>query len=149
MMARPNVVKRIAAYLIDSIIGGGVSLVLAVVILGVFWVVSMIGAVSQNVTLILASFAGMIIGLVIIILPMLLYALLKDGLFSGRSIGKKLMGLRVENVKHGRPCSFKDSALRNVMLFIPILGWIELLLPLVDAEGVRFGDKIAGTRVVE
>jgi uncharacterized RDD family membrane protein YckC len=147
-MAKPDVVKRIVAYLIDSVIGGGVSLVLAVVILGIFWVLMMIGAASSSVLMILGGFAGMMIGLVIIIMPMVLYALLKDGLFGGRSFGKKIMGLRVENVKLNRPCSMKDSVLRNITMFIPIVGWIELLLPIIDAEGVRFGDKLAGTRVV-
>ncbi|MDD5111824.1 MAG: RDD family protein [Candidatus Altiarchaeota archaeon] len=147
-MAKPNVVKRIVAYLIDSIIGGGVSLVLTVVILGIFWVLMMVGAASESMTLILASFAGMMVGLVVIMAPMVLYALFKDGLFGGRSIGKKITGLRVENVKLNRPCSMKDSFLRNITMLIPVLGWIDMILPIIDAEGLRIGDKIAGTRVV-
>ena len=148
-MAKANVVKRIVAYLIDSILGGIVSVALLVVVMVAFWVVSMIGVLAQSMAIVILSSIGMFVAVFVLLIPMLVYVLVRDGLFGGRSVGKKLMGLRVVNVKANRPCSIKDSILRNVTLLIPILGFIELLMPLVDAEGLRFGDKIARTKVTE
>jgi uncharacterized RDD family membrane protein YckC len=78
--------------------------------------------------------------------------LLRDGLFGGRSLGKKLMKLRVVR-SDGSKCDFVSSALRNITLpvfsIIPPLYLIELLLPLVDKEGLRLGDRVAKTQVVE
>ncbi|GAB4483899.1 MAG: RDD family protein [Thermodesulfovibrionales bacterium] len=92
------------------------------------------------------------------------YLLLGDGLFDGRSIGKKLIRLRVISVKTGKPCSFRDSILRNSTLgvgyalwSIPWIGWIfpviaaglEFILILGSREGMRLGDEIPGTNVIE
>jgi uncharacterized membrane protein len=116
-------------------------------------------------------FAGGIIGA--------LYMLLRDALpieaLEYKSIGKKLMKLSVVNTED--PTSRIDyaaSAKRNWMfalgplmfflLFIPIIGWIlDILIGIVvfvlviveivkifsDEKGLRLGDKMAGTMVVE
>jgi uncharacterized RDD family membrane protein YckC len=91
------------------------------------------------------------------------YLLISDGLFEGRSIGKRLTGLRVVSGS-GKPCSIKDSILRNstlglgVLLWkIPFVGWIFLLAVIVlefiillgSKEGMRLGDEIAKTSVIE
>ena len=148
-MAKANLLKRIVAYVIDSILAGAVSVVLLVVVMVAFWVVTMIGALAQSPLIILLSSIGMFVAVFILLIPMVVYVLIRDGLFGGRSIGKKLMGLRVVNVKSNKPCSIKDSVLRNITLLVPVLGFIEMLMPLVDANGLRFGDKIAGTQVTE
>ena len=58
------------------------------------------------------------------------------------------MKLRV--VKNdGSPCNYVSSILRNITFVIPLVGFIELILPLIDKEGLRLGDKIAKTQVVE
>lgn len=101
-------------------------------------------------------------------LAALTYSLIADGFFDGRSLGKKLVGLRVVNLKTRMPCNFKDSILRNipiaaVVLFalIPILGWIllftaglvimlfESYLIYSDEGGIRIGDIFADTQVVD
>lgn len=91
------------------------------------------------------------------------YLLISDGLFDGRSIGKKLTGLRVAD-EAGAPCTIKGSILRNSTLTIglllwkiPFLGWIfllavialEFILLVGSKEGRRLGDEIARTSVVE
>ena len=108
-----------------------------------------------------------------------LYMLLRDALpieaLEYKSIGKKLLKLSVVNI--GDPTSKIDyaaSAKRNWMfalgpimlffLFIPIIGWIiDILIGIVvfvlaiieiikifsDEKGVRLGDKMAGTMVIE
>ena len=101
-------------------------------------------------------------------LAALTYSLIADGFFDGRSLGKKLIGLRVINLKTGLPCSFSDSIMRNIpigltVLFalIPILGWIllftaglvmilfESYLIYSDTGGIRIGDIFADTQVVD
>ena len=108
-----------------------------------------------------------------------LYMLLRDALpieaLEYKSIGKKLLKLSVVNIED--PTSKIDyaaSAKRNWMfalgpmmmffLFIPILGWIidiligiavfilviiEIIKIFSDEKGVRLGDKMAGTMVIE
>jgi len=94
----------------------------------------------------------------------LAYLLIGDGLFDGRSLGKKIMRLRVISGSSGAPGSFRDSMIRNMpfasamLLYnIPLAGWVfpvliltfEFLLTLGNSEGLRLGDDIAGTKVVE
>jgi uncharacterized RDD family membrane protein YckC len=93
----------------------------------------------------------------------LAYLLIGDGLFDGRSLGKKLIGLRVVSADTGEPCSFRDSILRNsifgigyLLYLIPWLGWIFIVIVIVfefivllgSKDGMRLGDEIAKTKVV-
>ncbi|HDH06427.1 MAG TPA: hypothetical protein ENH01_12115 [Nitrospirae bacterium] len=103
------------------------------------------------------------------------YLLMADGLFDGRSIGKRLIGLKViirDRAGSTAVCGFKESVLRNLpfaagyILFgilnaIPLIGWIisfaiiaaiiifESLVMLGNEDGMRLGDEIAKTQVVE
>ncbi len=94
----------------------------------------------------------------------LAYLLLGDGLFDGRSIGKKLLKIRVISTVTNGPCTFRDSILRNctlaagyILWSLPWIGWVfillasglEFVLVLGSREGMRLGDEIAGTVVVE
>jgi len=94
----------------------------------------------------------------------LAYLLLGDGLFDGRSLGKKLIRLKVVSADALQPCTFRESLLRNSTLglgyflwLIPWIGWIalpviaavEFVLILGNKESRRLGDEIAGTTVIE
>jgi uncharacterized RDD family membrane protein YckC len=94
----------------------------------------------------------------------LTYLLLGDGFFDGRSIGKKLLKLKVISAETGGPCSFKESILRNstfgagyALWIVPFIGWVfivivsvvEFILVLGSKEGMRLGDEIAKTVVIE
>lgn len=94
----------------------------------------------------------------------LVYLLISDGLFDGRSLGKKLIGLKVVSLPAGNQGSIKDSVVRNITFFlplllynIPLLGWLfvavvltfEFLLMLGNTEGMRLGDDLANTKVIE
>jgi len=86
------------------------------------------------------------------LLPLIIYILVRDGLFKGQSIGKKLLNLRVVQTEEGRPANFMDSALRNLPMAIPFLGWfiftiVEAIFVLTDEDGIRLGDKLAKTQV--
>ena len=101
------------------------------------------------------------------------YILGRDGFdfefMDGRSLGKKLMKLRPVRADGGK-MDLTTSAMRNwplalgALISIPVLGWIaaivlipasiilgilELILVLTDDEGRRWGDRLAGTKVVE
>ena len=91
------------------------------------------------------------------------YILVSDGLLSGRSLGKKVIGLQVISLKTKMPCSMRGSILRNLpfaigllSLKIPLFGWIvlgaicllEIILIIGSADGVRLGDMLAQTTVV-
>lgn len=106
-----------------------------------------------------------------------LYMLLRDGMhyeiMDRRSVGKKLMRLRPVCLDGGemdvgrsakRNWMFALGAVNQTLLWIPIIGWalipiisvaaliigiVELVLVLTDQEGRRWGDRIAGTKVIE
>ncbi len=94
----------------------------------------------------------------------LLYILISDGLFDGRSIGKRLMGLRVVSSMHGGSCTIKESIMRNapfgagLLLYkLPLIGWgfivgifaVEFLILLGSKDQMRLGDELARTLVIE
>ena len=94
----------------------------------------------------------------------LAYILIGDGLFDGRSLGKRVIGLKVVSAESYKPCTFRDSILRNSILGIGLVfykmlwfGWIffiiiavfEYLILLGSRNGMRLGDEIAKTIVVD
>lgn len=101
-------------------------------------------------------------------LAALIYILISDGLNGGRSVGKRVVGLRVVNTTTGKAADFKDSLIRNspvavpvlfsfvpfvgvflvIVIGIPILA-IELYLMTRLDQQARLGDTMADTRVEE
>jgi len=81
----------------------------------------------------------------------MIYIVFRDGLFSGQSVGKKVMGIRVIQTD-GRPISFVDSSFRNVLFLVPYLLPLGLVIETAamfrTPERQRLGDRIASTRVV-
>jgi len=81
----------------------------------------------------------------------MLYILFRDGILSGQSIGKKVMGIQVVHTD-GRPVHFVDSSFRNVLFLFyvvfPVAIVIETVALIRNPEHQRLGDRIAGTRVV-
>ncbi|MCK4592907.1 RDD family protein [bacterium] len=77
------------------------------------------------------------------------YLLFRDALFGRRSLGKRLAGLRVVDRVKKRPASFGKLVLRNltVVTLAPLV--IEFILVLADHKGLRIGDRIARTQVVD
>ena len=90
------------------------------------------------------------------------YLLVADG-FSGQSIGKRLIGLQTWVPESRTSAGFKESIIRNIPMAagylawqIPYLGWlgtgavfsIEALLIIGNDRGLRIGDELAHTQVV-
>lgn len=92
------------------------------------------------------------------------YILLRDALFQGQSIGKRIIRLKVVNRETQKVATYRDSIKRNVIFFIPnllrfipalggLLGLAVLILEgyfiSSDEKGFRWGDNFAKTQVVE
>jgi hypothetical protein len=78
--------------------------------------------------------------------------LLRDAV-CGRSLGKFLLGLTVVSLETGRPGSARDSVSRNVIFLLPGANvaavFLEARTLLRDQQGLRLGDRLAMTQVVD
>ncbi len=94
----------------------------------------------------------------------LLYIIIADGFFEGQSIGKKLIGLRAIVLAEGKKVGFREAIIRNIpfaiaytLCLIPYVGWLlaiiiiglEGVLVIGNEKGLRIGDEIAKTQVVD
>lgn len=78
-----------------------------------------------------------------------LYFVLLEGL-RGITLGKWVAGIRVERVGGGKP-GLPKGLLRNVLRIVdglPVFSILGIVLISTSAERARFGDRIAGTRVI-
>lgn len=123
--SKPDTGKRIIAFVIDGFIGGALSAVLGFL-----------------------PIVGPIIGT----FGALAYLLVKDGLdfsfMDKRSIGKKIMKLRPVRVD-GQEMDLMSSVKRNFTIAIPFLNLFEAFKVLTDNDGLRIGDGIGETKVIE
>jgi uncharacterized RDD family membrane protein YckC len=80
------------------------------------------------------------------------YVLLRDTV-RGRSLGKFLLGLTVISLETGRPASARDSVARNVLFVLPGANiasvFLETRTLARDPQGLRLGDRLAMTQVVD
>jgi uncharacterized RDD family membrane protein YckC len=94
----------------------------------------------------------------------LTYLLIADGFSGGRSVGKRLIGLQTVNPRSRETAGFRESILRNlplgvayILYSVPYVGWLlaggvvafEALLILGNDQGLRLGDEIAHTQVLD
>lgn len=74
----------------------------------------------------------------------------RDVFFSGRGIGKNLMGLQVVDVTTGKPCNLFQSVLRNIIILLPavVVLLLNVILRLISVswlnEGIRQLVNIGG-----
>jgi uncharacterized RDD family membrane protein YckC len=86
----------------------------------------------------------------IFLVIMALYMILLEGLL-GTTVGKWAVGLRVVGTDGHRPGLWK-GALRNALRVVdslPAFNILGVILISCSAERARFGDRVAGTRVIE
>ncbi len=123
--------RRIVAWAIDWNIIGFSFLFLAAIIVALLS--STFHANSQTVSLML----------IFVILLYLGCFVLRDFIFCGRSLGKRIMGLAVIDRQTGMQANAGKCALRNLFIFIVHIDAIFML-----ASGMTIGDRAAHTVVV-
>ncbi len=75
------------------------------------------------------------------------YFALFEAFNNGQTPGKRRAGIRViRDTGHG--ITFGDAAVRNLLLWIDLIGMIGLILIAFDRKARRLGDLVAGTLVV-
>jgi uncharacterized RDD family membrane protein YckC len=132
-------VRRGLAWLIDTLIRFAI-LALAVMLLGLS---SAFGP----------EFADGLKGGIMLLLVFLLewgYFVASEMLMSGRSLGKRALGLRVVS-HHGLPVGLGDSLLRNLLRgadFLPFGYVLGVLCMVFDSRFRRLGDLLADTLVI-
>lgn len=123
---------RVAAFLVDAL---SMSLILILPASAVSYAMAWIGGSVKVIQIVWWVALGIL----------LVATLLRDGV-RGRSMGKRLLGLRLITPK-GERCGYGRSVLRNLPLVIPPWNLLELLLVLAGRP--RTGDRIARTTVAE
>jgi len=123
---------RVAAFLVDALT---ISLILILPASAVSYSMAWIGGSVKVIQIVWW----------VALTVLLIAILLRDGL-RGRSMGKRLLGLRLITPQ-GEGCGYGRSVVRNFPLVVP--GWNLLELALVLAGRPRTGDRIARTTVAE
>ena len=123
---------RVAAFLVDAV---SISILLILPASLISYGLAWWGGAVRGIAIVWA------VALVILFVGLLL----RDG-YRGRSLGKRMLGLRLVT-PHGDHCGYGRSLVRNLPLIIPV--WNLLEAALVLAGRSRTGDRIARTIVTE
>jgi len=86
---------------------------------------------------------------IIFLVIIILYFILLEGL-AGATLGKLAVGIRVISLDGGKP-GLKRSLIRNLLRAVdslPAFNIVGMVLIIKSPERARFGDRVAGTRVV-
>ena len=74
----------------------------------------------------------------------------RDALFGGAGLGKRATGLRVVQTKDGEtPLTFGQGIIRWLSQFICVFQLLDAIIPFYDPLLRRYGDRWAGTRVLD
>lgn len=143
---------RFVAYLIDKTVQVLLLVGLAILVLAAFFV---LGRIFPQVNV--PEELRRLLGRWLLAVAVLLYGVLSGGYFilfeylwNGSTPGKKVQHIRVIR-KDGRPITFVDAAIRNILRFVDILAEvypIGLVVMFLDSRNRRLGDLTAGTLVV-
>jgi uncharacterized RDD family membrane protein YckC len=123
---------RVAAFLVDAV---SISILLILPASLISYALAWFGGAVQGIAIVWA----------VAVIILFVGLLLRDG-YRGRSLGKRMLGLRLVT-PHGEGCGYGRSVLRNLPLIIPV--WNLLEAALVLAGRARTGDRIARTIVTE
>jgi len=139
--------SRIAAGLIDLFVCA--ALLFAVILLAVF-----VGSPVSPEELARGSTSTAWASAVVVFMQFAIlwgYYLLCEGLFDGRTVGKRLLGLRAVR-DGGYSVGFAASAVRNLMRIVDLQPLFTYLVGIagiaISKSGKRLGDVVAGTIVV-
>ena len=127
--------KRVAALLLDGLVLVYLPIIFTILILAVM------GMNDDGI--------GPVIVYLINFLVVCLY-LVRDSLFGGAGPGKRAMALRVVQTKDGKtPLTNGQGVVRWLSQFIPLFNLVDLSVPYRDPLMRRYGDRWAGTRVID
>ncbi len=143
---------RFLAYFFDKLIQAGLALGLILTVVFALFLFGKLALISGRLVDAVRGLDRWLIALGILAYGVLAigYFILFEYFWSGSTPGKKAEGIRVIR-KDGRPVTFWDAAIRNVMRFIDVLGEvypIGLVVMFVDSYNRRLGDLTAGTLVI-
>ncbi len=144
--------KRFLAYLVDRLIQFGLIFALFLVITLVLLAGNKIVALADIIYKMRQVLGQWIIAVAILIygIVSLGYFILFEYIWSGSTPGKRFQQIRVIRTD-GAPISFLESAVRNILRVVDILGDIYplgLVVMFIDSRNRRLGDMAAGTLVV-
>jgi uncharacterized RDD family membrane protein YckC len=102
-------------------------------------ILSFFGTISENRAVVSIAF-----------LPIMLYSLLCETFFQGKSFGKMIMKIQVVKLD-GTQAGFGNYLLRWVLRVIDIYFWgmVALIVIIINGKGQRLGDIAAGTTVIK
>lgn len=126
--------RRVAAWLIDWNITG--------LFTGMLYSILMFVIISLNITVTKDPFVFAMALLTILTYPILF--ILRDLIFGGRSLGKRLLGLAVIDRRTAGKTNCKQRIIRNI--FSVLLMQIDIVVMLVRGQSI--GDTLAHTAVV-
>lgn len=139
--------SRIAAGLIDLVL-------CALLLIGVVLLASVVGGPVSPESVARRSASTAWASAVVVFMQFAIlwgYYLLCEGLFDGRTLGKRLLGLRAVR-DGGYSVGFAASAVRNLMRIVDLQPLFTYLVGIagiaVSKSGKRLGDVVAGTIVV-
>ncbi|RBP41331.1 putative RDD family membrane protein YckC [Roseimicrobium gellanilyticum] len=112
--------------------------------------------IDSALVVMVIAFAGALIGVedaasmllfMLVFVVALGYRIFGDSYLGGHAIGKRIVGIRVQDARYRRPCTHLQSAIRNCILFIPFMPLVELIFLCIDGQE-RWGDRLARTYVM-
>lgn len=124
--------KRIFAYLLDTFL------------IWVALVLFMVFIIAPVMILIGDEFIGTLLLFLSILFFSLALVVLRDWIFAGRSLGKRIFGLYVYDKESGTPARRGQTVVRNLLFFISGIDGLVLL-----ATGETLGDRMARAIVVD
>jgi len=136
---------RFLAFLVDRLIQAGIIFALALVVFLVLQLSDLSAVVAGHLLQWIIAVAILLYGVVVIG-----YFILFEYVWSGSTPGKRSQDIRVIR-KDGRPITFVDAAVRNILRSIDLLAEVYpvcLAVMFIDPLNRRLGDLAAGTLVV-
>jgi len=82
------------------------------------------------------------------LLAYMVYYIFSDALPGGKSLGKRVVGVRVIGLKGLKPCTPLQALKRNILMMIPVVGFLDML-SIFGRRYQRWGDRWAETIVVK
>ncbi len=142
---------RFIAYVIDRLIQAGLVLGLFLTFILVVMAVGQMAELGDWLKKALDFLGKWAIALVIILYGVIVigYFIIFEYFRSGSTPGKRSQGIRVIRTD-GRPITFADSAIRNILRIFELeLYPLGLIVMFIDSRNRRLGDLTAGTLVVK